>query len=143
MLALGLLVGNAGMRADVDRCQGTSASCAAEVAGSSEVASHEDPAHVEEASPCDLRACAAHGPEHAHGHGASPPPRADAPPPGSMAATRDPVADDHPIDFAVAALPAMRVAVERNLEVVPRSKLGDVKIEDGDDFEIVRFVGGG
>ncbi len=37
----------------------------------------------------------------------------------------------------------MRVAVERNLEVVPRSTLGDVKIEDGDDFEIVRFVGGG
>ena len=37
----------------------------------------------------------------------------------------------------------MRVAGERNLEVVPRSTLGDVKIEDGDDFEIVRFVGGG
>ena len=37
----------------------------------------------------------------------------------------------------------MRVAVERNLEVVPRSTLGDVKIEDGDDFEIVRLVGGG
>jgi thiamine biosynthesis protein ThiS len=37
----------------------------------------------------------------------------------------------------------MRVAVERNLEVVPRSMLGDVKVEDGDDFEIVRFVGGG
>ena len=37
----------------------------------------------------------------------------------------------------------VRVAVERNLEVVPRSTLGDVKVEDGDDFEIVRFVGGG
>ena len=37
----------------------------------------------------------------------------------------------------------VRVAVERNLEVVPRSALGDVKVEDGDDFEIVRFVGGG
>ena len=36
-----------------------------------------------------------------------------------------------------------RVAVERNLEVVPRSTLHDVKIEDGDDFEIVTFVGGG
>ena len=36
-----------------------------------------------------------------------------------------------------------RVAVERNLEIVPRSTLGDVKIEDGDDFEIVTFVGGG
>ena len=37
----------------------------------------------------------------------------------------------------------VRVAVERNLEVVPRSTLGEVRVEDGDDFEIVRFVGGG
>ena len=37
----------------------------------------------------------------------------------------------------------VRVAVERNLEVVPRSMLSDVKVQDGDDFEIVRFVGGG
>ena len=37
----------------------------------------------------------------------------------------------------------VRVAVERNLEVVPRSTLGEVKVENGDDFEIVRFVGGG
>ncbi len=36
-----------------------------------------------------------------------------------------------------------KVAVERNLEIVPRSTLGDVKVEDGDDFEIVTFVGGG
>jgi thiazole synthase len=36
-----------------------------------------------------------------------------------------------------------RVAVERNLEIVPRSTLGAVKVEDGDDFEIVTFVGGG
>lgn len=36
-----------------------------------------------------------------------------------------------------------RVAVERNLEVVPRSTLADVQVEDGDDFEIVHFVGGG
>jgi thiazole synthase len=36
-----------------------------------------------------------------------------------------------------------RVAVERNLEIVPRSTLGDVKVEDGDDYEIVHFVGGG
>jgi len=36
-----------------------------------------------------------------------------------------------------------RVAVERNLEIVPRSTLGEVKVEDGDDFEIVTFVGGG
>lgn len=36
-----------------------------------------------------------------------------------------------------------KVAVERNLEVVPRSTLGDVPVEDGDEYEIVAFVGGG
>lgn len=36
-----------------------------------------------------------------------------------------------------------KVAVERNLEIVPRSTLADVRVEDGDDFEIVTFVGGG
>ena len=36
-----------------------------------------------------------------------------------------------------------RVAVEKNLEIVPRSTLADVEVEDGDDFEIVHFVGGG
>ena len=36
-----------------------------------------------------------------------------------------------------------KVAVERNLEVVPRSTLGEVLVEDGDDYEIVTFVGGG
>ena len=36
-----------------------------------------------------------------------------------------------------------RVAVERNLEIVPRSTLASVKVVDGDAFEIVHFVGGG
>ena len=36
-----------------------------------------------------------------------------------------------------------KVAVERNLEIVPRSTLADVAIADGDKFEIVHFVGGG
>lgn len=36
-----------------------------------------------------------------------------------------------------------KVAVERNLEIVPRSTLGDVRIVDGDVLEIVHFVGGG
>jgi thiazole synthase len=36
-----------------------------------------------------------------------------------------------------------KVAVERNMEVVPRSTLADVRVEDGDDYEIVHFVGGG
>ena len=37
----------------------------------------------------------------------------------------------------------IRVAVERNLEIVPRSTLADVTVEDGDRYEIVHFVGGG
>ena len=36
-----------------------------------------------------------------------------------------------------------KVAVEHNLEVVPRSTLGEVEVNDGDSFEIVHFVGGG
>jgi sulfur carrier protein len=40
-------------------------------------------------------------------------------------------------------LDPLRVAVERNLEIVPRGTLGSVCVEDGDDFEIVHFVGGG
>jgi thiazole synthase len=36
-----------------------------------------------------------------------------------------------------------KVAVERNLEIVPRSSLSEVCVEDGDAFEIVHFVGGG
>jgi thiamine biosynthesis protein ThiS len=40
-------------------------------------------------------------------------------------------------------LDPVRVAVERNLAIVPRSTLGAVAVEDGDDYEIVHFVGGG
>ncbi len=40
-------------------------------------------------------------------------------------------------------LDPLRVAVERNLEVVPRSMIAELRVEDGDDFEIVHFVGGG
>ncbi len=36
-----------------------------------------------------------------------------------------------------------KLAVERNLEVVPRSTLDQVLVEDGDELEIVHFVGGG
>lgn len=36
-----------------------------------------------------------------------------------------------------------RVAVERNLAVVPRGLIGETMVEDGDDYEIVHFVGGG
>ena len=40
-------------------------------------------------------------------------------------------------------LDPLRVAVERNLEVVPRANLADVPVADGDAFEVVHFVGGG
>ncbi len=36
-----------------------------------------------------------------------------------------------------------RVAVERNLTIVPRSTFDAVQVEDGDQYEIVHFVGGG
>jgi thiamine biosynthesis protein ThiS len=36
-----------------------------------------------------------------------------------------------------------KVAVERNLEIVPRSTLAQVAVAEGDDYEIVTFVGGG
>lgn len=36
-----------------------------------------------------------------------------------------------------------RVAVERNLSVLPRALIRDTEVEDGDDYEIVHFVGGG
>jgi thiamine biosynthesis protein ThiS len=35
------------------------------------------------------------------------------------------------------------VVVERNLRIVPRSELEKEPIQDGDSFEIIRFVGGG
>jgi thiamine biosynthesis protein ThiS len=40
-------------------------------------------------------------------------------------------------------LDARKIAVERNLSIVPRSTLADVMIADGDVLEIVHFVGGG
>ena len=36
-----------------------------------------------------------------------------------------------------------KVAVERNLEIVPKSIYSDVCLRDGDRLEIVHFVGGG
>ncbi len=36
-----------------------------------------------------------------------------------------------------------KVAVERNLEIVPRSLHETVRLADGDRIEIVQFVGGG
>ena len=44
---------------------------------------------------------------------------------------------------AALGLDPTRIAVERNLEIVPRSTLADVAVADGDTYEIVTFVGGG
>jgi thiazole synthase/sulfur carrier protein len=44
---------------------------------------------------------------------------------------------------AVLGLDARKVAVERNLEIVPRSAYGRTPLADGDRIEIVHFIGGG
>lgn len=36
-----------------------------------------------------------------------------------------------------------RIAVERNGEVIKRSSLSEIRVEDGDVYEVVSFVGGG
>ena len=36
-----------------------------------------------------------------------------------------------------------RVAIERNLEILPRLKWAETRVEAGDRYEIVQFVGGG
>jgi len=40
-------------------------------------------------------------------------------------------------------LPADRVAVERNLEIVPRGQWLQTPVRAGDRLEVVHFVGGG
>lgn len=40
-------------------------------------------------------------------------------------------------------LDARKVAVERNLEIVPRSAYAKTAIAEGDRIEIVHFIGGG
>ncbi|WP_425997296.1 sulfur carrier protein ThiS [Caulobacter sp. DWR1-3-2b1] len=40
-------------------------------------------------------------------------------------------------------LDSRKVAVERNLEIVPRSTYADTVLVDGDRIEIVTFIGGG
>lgn len=35
------------------------------------------------------------------------------------------------------------VAIERNLEIVPKSEHASTTLEDGDRIELVQFVGGG
>ena len=41
------------------------------------------------------------------------------------------------------ALAGRRLAVERNGEIVPRSRFGEARVADGDRIEVVMAVGGG
>src|SRR5258707_8192721 len=45
--------------------------------------------------------------------------------------------------LAALGLDPKKIAVERNLEIVPRSTYDAVPVADGDKFEIVHFIGGG
>ncbi|OLU16473.1 sulfur carrier protein ThiS [Pseudomonas sp. PA15(2017)] len=40
-------------------------------------------------------------------------------------------------------LTGRRVAVERNLDIVPRSQYGSTALADGDRLEVVHAIGGG
>jgi len=55
------------------------------------------------------------------------------------------IADISSIADLVSALglDARKVAVERNLEITPRSTYADTALTDGDRIEIVTFIGGG
>ncbi|MBW3559548.1 MAG: sulfur carrier protein ThiS [Proteobacteria bacterium] len=44
---------------------------------------------------------------------------------------------------AALELDTRKVAVERNLEIVPRSLHAQTPVADGDRIEIVHFIGGG
>ena len=44
---------------------------------------------------------------------------------------------------AALGLDRRKVAVERNLEIVPRSAYGRTPLAEGDRIEIVHFIGGG
>lgn len=45
--------------------------------------------------------------------------------------------------LAELALAGRRLAVERNGEIVPRSRFGEARMADGDRIEVVVAVGGG
>ena len=45
--------------------------------------------------------------------------------------------------LALCALPSKMVVVERNGEIVPREKHGEISLTDGDVLEIVQMMAGG
>ena len=56
-------------------------------------------------------------------------------------------ADGKPLSVAsllsVLGLDMRKVAVERNEEIVPRSRYAETALANGDSLEIVHFIGGG
>lgn len=56
---------------------------------------------------------------------------------------------DAPHPFTVAALVEIlgmkgdRLAIELNLEIVPRTRWAEIRLSEGDRLEVVHFVGGG
>ncbi len=57
--------------------------------------------------------------------------------------------DDLPDGLTVAGLlahlklPPKKIAIERNLEIVPKSTFDETVLADGDKLEIIHFIGGG
>lgn len=57
--------------------------------------------------------------------------------------------DDLPDGLTIAGLiahlglPEKKIAIERNLSVVPKSSFTNVRLEDHDVLEIIHFIGGG
>ena len=48
------------------------------------------------------------------------------------------------VDFLAArGIDPERIALERNREVVPRERQAELRLAEGDVFEVVHFVGGG
>ena len=45
--------------------------------------------------------------------------------------------------LAALAVSTPRVAVERNREIVPKASYDTTRLEEGDEIEVVEFVGGG
>lgn len=74
---------------------------------------------------------------------------AEAPPPGLMTVTVNGEIRRVPDGLTVAALvqhlglPAARVAIERNLNVLPRAQWNETPVQPDDRYEIVHLVGGG
>ena len=45
--------------------------------------------------------------------------------------------------LAILGVSTPRVAVEYNREILPKTRYGETMLKDGDDLEVVQFVGGG